>query len=133
MQEIRISQILDDLERGLTRTPLTPGYNPEIGSIKEKYNLTDKELNYLFKNPKLKGKKTKLPVRFNLIDDTEESDDSERAVSVDEAIQGLIGEEEETPNTNEEIERVVEDVEWDDDTSIPIDSSEVINNGNDSW
>ena len=48
MQDIKISQVLDDLNRGLTRSPKSPGYNPEIGSIQEKYNLTNKEVKYLF-------------------------------------------------------------------------------------
>ena len=71
MQDIRISQILDDLERGLTRDVLSVGYNSELGCIQNKYNLNNKELKYLFNHPKLKGKRAKLPVMFNLIDDTE--------------------------------------------------------------
>ena len=40
MQDIKISQILDDLERGVTRTSDSPGYKSELGSIKDNYNLT---------------------------------------------------------------------------------------------
>ena len=72
MQDIKISQILDDLERGVTRTSDSPGYKSELGSIKDNYNLTEKELKYLFKHPKLKNKKPKLPVLIQIIDDTEE-------------------------------------------------------------
>ena len=70
MKEIKISQILDDLERGLSRESTSPDYNPELGCIKDKYELTNKELKYLFDHPKLKGKRTKLPVMFTLVDDT---------------------------------------------------------------
>lgn len=73
MQDIKISQVLDDLNRGLTRSPDTPGYDPEVGSIKEKYNLTNKELKYLFASPKLKNRRTGQTVMINIIDDTEET------------------------------------------------------------
>lgn len=75
MQKIKISQILDDLNRGLTRSPKTGGYNPEIGSIKEKYNLTNKELKYLFDNPKLKGRRAGQVVNITVEDDTEEKEE----------------------------------------------------------
>lgn len=71
LRNITISGVLDDLNRGLTRSPHTSGYKPELGSIMEKYSLTKKELDYLFSHPKLKGRRTKLPVMFNLVDDTE--------------------------------------------------------------
>ena len=70
LKNITISEVLDDLNRGLTRSSDTPGYKPELGSIMEKYSLTKKELDYLFSHPKLKGRRTKLPVMFNLVDDT---------------------------------------------------------------
>lgn len=72
MQNIKISEILDDLNRGLARSPKHGGYNPEVGSIQEKYNLTTKELNYLFKHEKLKNSRAGLPVNITIEDDTEE-------------------------------------------------------------
>jgi len=72
--QLTVNQILEDLENGLTRTSSAKNYNPDRGSIMDKYNLTHFEVNELFKHPKLKGKKTKQPreVRFTLIDDTVE-------------------------------------------------------------
>lgn len=72
MQDIKISEILDDLNRGLSRSPKSSGYKPEIGSVQEKYNLTNKEVTYLFKLPQLKGVRKGDPVRINIIDDTQE-------------------------------------------------------------
>tara|TARA_R110002074_G_scaffold190777_1_gene356675 strand:+ start:65 stop:538 length:474 start_codon:yes stop_codon:yes gene_type:complete len=72
-KQITISQILEDLENGMTRTPSDKKYNSERGSIMEKYSLTKFEVILLFKNEKLKGKKTKQPrqLSFVLVDDTE--------------------------------------------------------------
>ena len=72
-KQITVSQILEDLENGMTRTPSDKRYNSEVGSIMEKYNLTKFEVTLLFKNEKLKGKKTKQPrqLSFILVDDTE--------------------------------------------------------------
>lgn len=70
MKEIKISEILDDLNRGLSRSPKSPGYNPEVGSVQEKYSLTNKETTYLFKHPQLKGVRKGDPVMINIIDDT---------------------------------------------------------------
>ncbi len=54
-----VSQILQDLANGLTRTPKDPYYNREKGSIQEKYNLTGVELKTLFTHHQLKGRKVK--------------------------------------------------------------------------
>lgn len=70
MKQIKLSDIIDDLNSGYTKTNSEKLYNPEIGSIQEKYGLTDKEVKYLFKHPKLKGVKTK-EVLLEIIDDTE--------------------------------------------------------------
>ena len=72
-KQITVSQILEDLENGMTRTPSDKKYNSERGSIMEKYSLTKFEVTLLFKNEKLKGKKTKQPreLSFVLVDDTE--------------------------------------------------------------
>lgn len=67
---IKTSEVLDDLNRGLTRTNKCKGYDPTLGSIQGKYDLTNKEIKYLFSQPALKGKRVKSPVRFTLVDDT---------------------------------------------------------------
>ena len=56
--KITVSGILADLENGCTRTSTSKNYNAEIGCIQNKYNLTNYDLEMLFKHPKLKGKKT---------------------------------------------------------------------------
>lgn len=72
MQNIKISEILEDLTRGLARSPKHGGYKPEVGSIQEKYNLTTKELNYLFKHEKLKNTRAGQAVNIVIEDDTED-------------------------------------------------------------
>lgn len=71
---IKVSQILEDLNNGLTRYPDSPGYNPDLKSIQEKYGLDRKAVSDLFKTPKLKGKRTQTVAvtPFVLVDDTEE-------------------------------------------------------------
>ena len=59
--KILISEIIQMLEDGKTRT-----------DIQEKYGLNASEIKTLFKHPKLKGRKTKKPLSFELIDDTQE-------------------------------------------------------------
>lgn len=63
-KQISISQVLADLENGVTRA--------EIGT---KYDITAREVKALFEYPKLKGKKAKktLKLTFDIIDDTEEA------------------------------------------------------------
>lgn len=56
---ISIVQIKEDLNNGYTRLPSSTNYNQEIGSISEKYGLTEKEVLAIFKHPSLKGLKTK--------------------------------------------------------------------------
>ena len=72
---ITINGILEDLANGLTRTKLAKSYNAELGCIQDKYNLSDYDLKVLFKNSKLKNKKTHVAhskeVSFILVDDTE--------------------------------------------------------------
>lgn len=79
-----ISTILTMLKNGYTRTPEDKGYDAQIGSIMEFYNVVDKPeitakgiINLLFKHPKLKGKKTIIKrtaanLGFTIIDDTVE-------------------------------------------------------------
>lgn len=81
---INISEVLHLMSIGYTRTPNVDGwggkgYNPEIGSIQEHYELTDNsvltaeaQVKALFQHPKLKKAKTKIPVvmPFTIVDDT---------------------------------------------------------------
>ena len=74
MKNIKISQILKDLSSGLSRSPKSNGYNSNVGSIQEKYELNEKELKALFQHEKLKGKKRgQQTVNIMIEDDTEES------------------------------------------------------------
>ncbi|HRT02628.1 MAG TPA: hypothetical protein P5513_01660 [Candidatus Diapherotrites archaeon] len=59
MREIKISEILNLLEKGYTRDML-----------KKHYSLTNKEIKNLFTHPKLKGLKAKKALSFEIIDDT---------------------------------------------------------------
>jgi hypothetical protein len=62
MREIKISEILNLLDKGYTRD-----------MIKEHYSLTPKELKNLFTHPKLRGLKAKKALSFEIVDDTVES------------------------------------------------------------
>lgn len=57
---ITVSGVLADLSAGLDRK-----------AIKEKYNITNKELAHLFQHPQLKNRKVKTPfsLSFELVDD----------------------------------------------------------------
>ena len=72
--KITVSGILADLENGMTRTSTSKNYNAEIGCIQDKYNLTNYDLEMLFKHTKLKGKKTHAvkTTSFILEDDVDE-------------------------------------------------------------
>ena len=61
MREIKISEILNLLDKGYTRD-----------MIKEYYSLTNKEIKNLFTHPKLRGLKAKKANSFQIVDDTEE-------------------------------------------------------------
>ena len=69
MKQISIKGILDDLTNGLTRTVDGKGYNSELGSIEQKYELSKSDVKEIFKHPLLANKKTKLPRAFVLVDD----------------------------------------------------------------
>ena len=73
------SQILEDLENGISRD-----------GIKEKYSLETWMVTELFKHPKLKGKKAKkkraLP--FEFVDDTETVDPTQTSIPIEEEITG---------------------------------------------
>lgn len=55
---IVLSQVLEDLKNGYTRTTSSPGYDATIGSIEEKYGLNKTQVSQLFKHPQLLNKKT---------------------------------------------------------------------------
>lgn len=71
--QVSISEVKELLERGYTRTKTAKGYNSEIGSIEEYYNLPSTQVTEMFKHPSLKGIKTKKVVEqmFELVDDTQ--------------------------------------------------------------
>lgn len=60
--QITASGVLEDLNQGLTRL-----------EIAEKYNLSKADLARLFKNPVLKGRKTKSAPSFVFVDDVTQS------------------------------------------------------------
>lgn len=73
---ISLSSVIADLHSGITRYKTDPNYNPELGSIEEKYNLTAASVKELFKHSKLVGIRVK-PVKeaaFIIVDDTDTSD-----------------------------------------------------------
>ncbi len=86
--KITVSGILADLENGMTRTSTSKNYNAEIGCIQDKYNLTNYDLEMLFKHPKLKGKKTHAvkTVSFILEDDVDEVEEVENVVKLVEPV-----------------------------------------------
>lgn len=87
-KQITVSEILSKLESGVTRD-----------QIKEEYGLSHREMQELFRHPKLKNRKTRKEVSFELVDDTEEGDNT--------------SEEEEVPveETQAEVQAEIPDVE----------------------
>jgi hypothetical protein len=66
--EIYVSQVLEDLNNGLTWLKKDDlGY----GSIQEKYNAKDQQIAMIRKHPKLKDAETSIII-FSIIDDTDE-------------------------------------------------------------
>ena len=108
--KITVSGILQDLEDGMTRTTTGKNYNGDIGCIQEKYNLTNYDLDMLFKHPKLKGKKTKTvrTTSFVLEDDTSTTED-ETANVILPTVEEPVVEERVTENTTNLEEHVVEE------------------------
>lgn len=96
--KLTVSGILQDLANGLTRTSNSKNYNAEIGCIQDKYDLSNYDLDMLFRHPKLKGRKThavKL-TSFILEDDVDETVETTQEV------------EETTVEATEEVEQVDE-------------------------
>lgn len=55
---LSIEGIKQDLKQGLTRLKSDPNYDPELGSIEEKYNLNKTQVQTVFKDSRLKGLRT---------------------------------------------------------------------------
>lgn len=93
---IVISQVLQDLKDGYTRTTSGTGYDPEIGSIQEKYGLNKTQVKQLFQHPQLLKKRTilKKDLGFVIEDDitpvvVEESVNTSVEVSEVESLEGI--------------------------------------------
>jgi hypothetical protein len=80
-KQISISEIITLMNAGYTRTNTARGYNVEIGSIEEYYELPKDQVKLLFEHPKLKDvKTTKIVVpMFDIVDDTTRSTEDEYA------------------------------------------------------
>jgi len=72
-KELKISELVEALQTGITRLKGDPGYTPERGSIEEKYNLTKTEVKTIFKHKKLLGLKFRAfkTVSYIIVDDVE--------------------------------------------------------------
>lgn len=109
-QEIKISQLLEDLENGLKRP-----------TIAEKYNITMSDLNKIFQHPLLKGKKARKQISIILVDDVTE-EVAENQTSIEEQIKEVedadvenvsdLQTEKDETNAIEEIEDAVVEHEW---------------------
>lgn len=93
---IVISQVLQDLKDGYTRTTSCAGYDPEIGSIQEKYGLNKTQVKQLFQHPQLLKKRTilKKDLGFVIEDDVtpvvvEENVNTSVEVSEVESLEGI--------------------------------------------
>lgn len=72
---ISAKSVIEDLHSGVTRCEGDNKYDPERGSIQEKYGLTKTEVAELFQHPLLKGLKVRVPKKqkFVVIDDVTET------------------------------------------------------------
>lgn len=68
-QGIKISDVLNLMKTGYTRTAASANYKEDIGSVQSHYQLSDYESKMLFKLPALKNAKTSMaePVNFFII------------------------------------------------------------------
>lgn len=99
---IKLSDILTDLQNGLTRTKNSSGYNSTIGSIEEKYDLNKRDVSELFKHPALFKKRTifKKELSF-IIEDDITSNESVQAITDDLDVREEGGVDEATVNAND--------------------------------
>lgn len=63
--QIKVTDVLNMLTQGYTRTNDNKKFNPEIGSIQDHYGLTVAEIKHLFTHPLLVGRKTITPVEYS--------------------------------------------------------------------
>ena len=56
---IVLSQLISDLNNGITRCKGDTGYNAELGSIEEKYGISKNDVKEIFKHPQLKNLRIK--------------------------------------------------------------------------
>ena len=79
--QISVRGVLTHLANGVTRCVGDTGYNEERGSIQEKYNLTKAQVTRMFKDPMLKGKKTRIQAEdpFVLVNDLEDDEEIQGA------------------------------------------------------
>ena len=75
-KKISIRSLIEDLGNGVTRCEGDTGYDPQRGSIQEKYDLSKTDVKKIFQHPKLKGLKVRIPQEesFELIDDVDEEE-----------------------------------------------------------
>jgi len=100
--KITISAVLSALENGFTRNAGDKNYLGEGKSIGEMYNLNKTQVSLLFKNEKLKGKKTKVAQTpaFIIVEEEDSSqvdleDSIEEVTAEDTVLEELVKEEEE--------------------------------------
>lgn len=99
---IKLSDILTDLQNGLTRTKNSSGYNSTIGSIEEKYDLNKRDVSELFKHPALFKKRTIFKKESSfIIEDDITSNESVQAITDDLDVREEGGVDEATVNAND--------------------------------
>jgi len=77
VREIKISEIKQDLENGLTKCKGDAHYNEALGSIEEKYGLAKADVKELFaSSPKLSRLRVKAPKSWKLVDDEESNENA---------------------------------------------------------
>lgn len=78
---VTISQLLNDLNNGITRCKNDTGYDEKRGSVEEKYGLTKEAVKEIFRHPKLANLRVRIPTIeekiYELVDDVEEKTEKE--------------------------------------------------------
>lgn len=73
---VTISQLLSDLNNGITRCKSDTGYDEKRGSVEEKYGLTKEAVKEIFRHPKLANLRVRIPTTeekiYELVDDVED-------------------------------------------------------------
>lgn len=100
--KLTVSGILQDLANGLTRTSNSKNYNAEIGCIQDKYDLSNYDLDMLFRHPKLKGRKTHaVKLTSFILEDDVDVDVNETVETTQEVVETAV-------EATEEVEQVDE-------------------------